>query len=100
MPAISGGEAVERLAKAAERASSEDLVEIYAELYPENSLPDVSGTRAGAVAKEIAAHIRERIEPEEIVDLWNVVFPTDRDVYYDEEDDTLRYNERRLKYAE
>ena len=100
MPAISRGEAVERLAKAVEKASSEDLVEIYAELYPENFLPDVSGTRAGVLAKEIAAHIRERIEPEEIVDLWNVVFPTDRDVYYDEEDDTLRYNERRLKYAE
>ena len=40
------------------------------------------------------------MEPEEIVDLWNVVFPTDRDVYYDEQDGTLRYDERRLKYAE
>jgi len=95
MPAISRGEAVERLAKAVEMASSDDLGEIYAELYPENALPAVSAS----LAKEIAAHIRNGIEPEEIVDLWNVVFPTDRDVCYDEEEDALQFNERRLKYA-
>ena len=100
MPAIPKNEAVERLAKAVEKASSEDLVEIYAELYPEKLELDIASTNAALLAKEIAAHIREGIEPEEVVDLWNVVFPTDRDVYYDEEDDTLRYNERRLKYAE
>lgn len=96
MSAISRGEAVERLAKAVEAASSDDLVEIYAELHPEHSPP----TASAALANEIAAHIRRGIEPEEIVDLWNVVFPLDRDVSYDEEEDALRFNDRRLKYAE
>jgi hypothetical protein len=71
------------------------LVEIYAELYPENSLPDVCGAKAALFAAEIVAHIRAAIEPEEVVDLWNVVFPTDRDVYYDEQDGSLRYNDMR-----
>lgn len=96
MPAIPKCEAVERLAKAVEKASSEDLVEIYGELYPEKSPPNVAGPNAESLAK----HIRGGIEPEEIVDLWNVVFPTDRGVWYNEQDGTLRYEERRLKYAE
>jgi hypothetical protein len=100
MPAIPLNEAIERLAKAVEEASPDDLAEIYAELYPENPKPDPASTTPARLAKTIAAHIREGIEPEEVVDLWNVVFPTDRDVSYDEEDGTLRYNKRRLKYAE
>lgn len=100
MPVIPKKEAAERLAEAVEKASSDDLVEFYGELFPENSLPDVSGAKAAILAKELAAHIRGGIEPEEVVDLWHVVFPVYRDVSYDEEDDTLRYNERRLKYAE
>ena len=38
MPAISRSETGERLARAVEKASSEDLIEIYAELYPEVAL--------------------------------------------------------------
>jgi hypothetical protein len=100
MSAIPMKEAVERLAKAVEKASSDDLAQIYTELHPENPLPDVTGTKAQQLAKDLAAHIRAGIEPEEVVDLWNVVFPADRNVCYDEEDDVLRHNERRLKCAE
>lgn len=100
MPAIPRKEAVEQLAKAVEKASSDDLVQIYTELHPANPLPDVTGAKAEQLAKELAAHIRAGIEPEEVIDLWNVVFPTDRSVYWDEEDDALRHNERRLKYTE
>jgi hypothetical protein len=100
MPAIPMKEAVERLARAVEEASSEDLVQYYAELYPEKPLPDVSGVNAAVLATVMAAHIREGIEPEEVVDLWYVIFPTSRNVCYDVEDGTLRYNEMRLNYVE
>jgi len=55
-------------------ASSDDLVQIYTELHPANPLPDVTGAKAELLAKELAAHIRAGIEPEEVVDLWKV-FP-------------------------
>jgi len=100
MTAIPKNEAIERLAKAVEKASSDDLLQIYTELHPAHPLPDVTGTKAEHLAKELAAYIRAGIEPEEVVDLWNVVFPADRYVYYDEEDDVLRQRESRLKYAE
>lgn len=87
MPALSKVDAVEKLAKVAERAKPSALTEIYAELFPEATLlssPDAS---------EIVRHIRTGLEVEEIVDLWNVVFPEDRNVWYDEESKTIHYNE-------
>src|SRR5436190_1892497 len=47
MPAIKQSEAIEKLALAAESASSaDDLVEIYAELFPGRWLPDVAGAKS------------------------------------------------------
>jgi hypothetical protein len=99
MPVLSKKEAIERLARAVENATSDDLLQVFTELHPEKPLPDASGSNGAALAKALAAHIRQEIEPEEIVDLWNVVFPEDRNVYWDEEDEALRHNDRRLKFA-
>ena len=79
---------------------ADDLLEIYAELFPGRPLPNVAGAKAKALAVELARHIRSGIEPEEVVDLWNVVFPADRNVYYDEEHEVVRYNEEEPWYAE
>ena len=32
------------------------------------------------------------LEIEEILDLWNVAFPAARNVYYDDETETIHYN--------
>ena len=94
-------EAVERLAKAVELSSPDHLLQIYTELHPANPYPDVTGEKAGRLAKELAAAIRKGIEPEEVVDLWNVVFFGDgKYYYYDEEDEALRHRERRQVYIE
>ncbi len=94
MPALSKTEAAEKLAKGVEKAKPNDLVEIYYELFPEANCPTPPG------ASEIVKHIRSGLEAEEIVDLWNVVFPEDRNVWYDEENQTIRYNEEVLGYVD
>ncbi len=94
MPAISEAEATEKLAKAVEKAREDELVEIYAELFPERPSPPAP------VVGELVGHVRHGLAPEEIVDLWHVVFPGDRNVWYDEEEKTIRYNEGRLRYAQ
>ena len=94
MPAISKLEAADRLARAVERASCDDLNVIFGELYPTKALP-LGGPRAA----DLARHIRGDLEPELLVDLWNVVFPMHRDVFFDEEEGALRYNERQPRYA-
>ncbi len=94
MPALSKAEAAEKLARRVERAKPSDLPEIYSELFPEVSSP------ALPVASEIAKHIRSGLEAEEIVDLWNVVFPEDHNVWYDEEAKAIRFNEEMAGYPE
>jgi hypothetical protein len=99
MPAIPLEDAVEQLAQAVEKATPEDLLVIFTELFPTKPLPDVSSASSAAVAAELARHIRTGVEPEEVVDLWNLVYPSARNVYYDEEDRSLRQNERGIRYA-
>lgn len=94
MPALSKAEAAERLAVGVENAKPSDLPEIYAELFPER----IPG--APAVASEIARHIRGGLEAEEMVDLWNVVFPEDRYVWYNEETRAIHFNEEMAGYVD
>lgn len=94
MPALSRSEAAEKLASGVERAKASDLPEIYSELFPERSSP------ALPVASEIAKYIRSGLEAEEIVDLWNVVFPEDHNVWYDEEAKAIHFNEEMAGYAD
>lgn len=94
MPALSTNEAAERLAKSVEKAQPTALAEIYAELFPEKP------AAAAPTAADLARHIRNGLAAEELVDLWNVVFPEDRNVWYDEEDEKIHYNEEVVGYAE
>ena len=94
MPVLSTTEAAERLAKVVEKAKPTALSEFFAELFPEKP------ATVPPSAADLARHIRGGLEAEEIVDLWNVVFPADRNVWYDEEDEKIHYNEEAVGYAE
>jgi len=94
MPALSKEQATERLAEAIEKARATALSEIFSELFPERSAAEIPNP------SDLAGHVREGLEWEEIVDLWNVVFPKDRNVWYDEEDDKLHYDEQLVGYAD
>lgn len=94
MPTLSTIEAAEKLAKVVEKAKLCSLVEIHAELFPEKSAAESPS------AADLAQHVRCGLVAEEIVDLWNVVFPADRNVWYDEEDEKIHFNEEAVGYAE
>jgi hypothetical protein len=97
MSAIRKSEAVEKLAQAVEAASCEDLADLYAELFPDR--PRLQPADAGKRRPEITDYVCKKMEPEEMVDLWNVVFPADRNVYYNEVDGLLCYNQEAPWYA-
>ncbi|HEX5244855.1 MAG TPA: hypothetical protein VFW23_16480 [Tepidisphaeraceae bacterium] len=94
MPALTKEQATEKLAQDVEQARLAALSEIYAELFPEQPAVRIPS------ASELAQRIRAGLEWEEIVDLWNVVFPKDRNVWYDEEDDRIHYDEELVGYAD
>jgi len=94
MPAVSKTEAADKLARGVEKAKPSDLTEIYSELFPEKPPP------SSPDASDMAKHIRSGLEAEEIVDLWNVVFPADRNLWYDEEATEIHYNEELVGYLD
>jgi hypothetical protein len=86
MPAITTDRAVHLLTEAVEKAPPDDLVEIYNELFPEEPTTESAARNApGPLVQRAAGHISRGLEIEEILDLWNVVFPEHHDVWFDEE---------------
>ena len=94
MPAISTREAVERLTRAVEEMSPDDLAAFYDELFPVGSLPaEPVRNPVRDDRKAILDYLPKGLEIEEIVGLWSVAFPLARDVHYDEEAEMIRYRE-------
>lgn len=87
MPALTIKSATEKLAHETEHASSSLLREIYAEIYPSKVVPPKLD------ASSLAKQIRSGLRGEEVVDLWNVIIPADRHVWYNEISNEIHYNE-------
>ena len=78
MATITKRQAVDRLTEAIRKARPDDLVEIHNELFPEKPTTDIDNG----------------LEVEEILDLWHVIFPKHRTVWFEEEEGLLHYAER------
>ena len=86
--------AVDELVRAVKSADPDDLVEIYNELFPQRPITRHDTDRAAAsVVQAVLAHIAQGLEIEEILDLWNVIFPAHRGVWFDEESGMIHYEE-------
>lgn len=85
MPDLTYSAAAERIALAIPTVGPNTLREIVSDL--------LTDTRAepSRLAAELAAVVRRGIEPELLVELWNVVFPEDHDVWFNEETNELHY---------
>ncbi len=94
MPSISTPEAVEKLVKIVEKAKPSLLPHYYDELFPAKPTP------ANLTNNDLVRFIRGGLAAEEIVDLWNVVIPDDRQVHYDAETRKIHFNEVMAGYEE
>jgi len=83
------------LTRAVTESRSDDFVEIYNELFPEDPITEQAAvSRRNLLAQKVLDHMSEGLEIEEIIDLWNVIFPRHRDVYFDEDDGRVHYDEQ------
>jgi hypothetical protein len=99
MKTVPKAEAVAKLTHQISGMRPDDLAEVFGELFPSEPISDREvGTRKDEVLHRINEHIRRGLETEELVDLWNVVFPENRKVTYDEESDSIRYHDKSLPY--
>jgi hypothetical protein len=94
MAVISIDQAVEKLACAVEGMPADDLVQVYNELFPEEPTTDEEACEdVGPLSAHIAGRVSRGLEPEEVVDLWSVVFPAHRAVYFNEEENLLHFDD-------
>ena len=95
MATITKQRAVDRLTHAVKEADADDLVEIYNELFPaEPTTEEQAHAGPFSLVERIVAHIARGLEVEEILDLWNVIFPTHRRVWFDEDEGLMHYDEK------
>jgi hypothetical protein len=96
MAAVERRDAIEALTRAVQGMGPDDLLDFHNELFPkepESALDPKGGV--AAVRKKVTDYLGRGLEIEEILDLWNVAFPEARNVYYDDETDTIYYNNER-----
>jgi hypothetical protein len=95
MATITKRQAVDRISEAVKEAHPDDLVEIHNELFPEKPTTEEEvKADPSALIKTIVAHINSGLEVQEILDLWNVIFPKHRNVWFDEDEDLIHYDEK------
>ena len=95
MAAIKKKEAEDRLAEVVKCANLDDLVEIHNEVFPEEPITgDQINEDPSVLSEKIVAHIDSGLEVEEILDLWNVVFPSHREVWFEEDKALVHYEEK------
>jgi hypothetical protein len=87
-------EAVAKLTHQIAGMRPDDLAAVFEELFPSESISEKEvGTREEEILGRISDHIGRGLETEELVDLWNVVFPESRKVTYDEDTLSIRYQD-------
>jgi hypothetical protein len=103
MAEIARDQAVQRLTQALPPMGPDDLAEVYNELFPtQPATVNQARQERARLLDRITDHIRLGLQPEEIVALWNVVFPNYWKVVYDEETNTIQYRDETepVEYAD
>src|SRR5436189_5519180 len=94
MPEIARDEAVQKLVREFADMQPDDLAEVYNELFPvQRTTESQARLNRARLMDRITAHVNQGLEDQEILDLWHVVFPRNRHVAYDDETNTLHYEE-------
>lgn len=92
MESIKKKEAIARLTRAVRTARVDDLVEIYNELFPEEPTTEKkANANPSSFVDKVMAHIANGLEIEEILALWNIIFPMHRGVWFDEDEELIHY---------
>jgi hypothetical protein len=97
MATVTREQAVELLAKQVEEHFGlEELLEVHNELFPGEPFTKDNIS----LVERIVDHLNSGLEPEEIVEVWSVIFPRHRNVWFDEEEERFHYNESKPTPAE
>jgi hypothetical protein len=94
MPVISKEEAVERMIRQVEKYDPAELLEVHNELFPNEQRTEAEVRQDPTpLIKRLVDYIRGR-EIDGLVFLWGFIFPVRyRNIWYEEEEDGIHYDE-------
>src|SRR5262249_52526612 len=95
MPVVTKDKALELLTnEVQEKLGADELREVYNEVFPDDPYTEEEAPEdVRPLVEQIVGHVNSGLEIDEVIDLWGLVFPRHRNVWYDDEEERLHYNE-------
>lgn len=95
MPVLARDQVIELLTKAVEELlPPDDLLQVHNELFPDDQVTreelDADDTPA---IEDILNYINSDLAVEDLLDLWNLIYPKHRHVWYDDQAEKFHYHE-------
>lgn len=95
MPVVTKDQALELLTHELKEAlGADELLEVYKEIFPAGPLAEEEAHQDRTpLTEQLVGHVNSGLEIDEVIDLWGLIFPRHRNVWYDEEVEGLHYTE-------
>jgi hypothetical protein len=94
MPVVTQDKALELLTNEVEKFGADELLEVYNEVFPDDPYTlEEAREDATPLIKRLADRINSGLGIAEIIDLWAVICPRHRNVWYDEVEERIHYSE-------
>jgi hypothetical protein len=101
MPEITMDEALERMTSAVAKMDADEQLEVYNEIFLDHPIT-AEEARAGSpsLAERLGQYFHSGLEIDWVVFLWGLIFTKHHDVWYNEEEDRIHYEEPEAMPAE
>ena len=95
MPVVTKEQALKLLTNEVQkRLGADELLEVYNEVFPDDPhTEEESHEDVTPLIAQLVDHINSGLEIDVVMDLWELIFPQHRNVWYDEEEERIHYNE-------
>jgi hypothetical protein len=95
MPVITKEQALELLTnEAQDKLGADELLEVYNEVFPDDPYTaEEVEEDCSPLIEQLVDYINGGLEIDEVMDLWRLIFPKHRNVWYDDEEERIHYSE-------
>jgi hypothetical protein len=94
MPAVNKDQALELLTREVKNFAIDELLEVYNEAFPTHPTTEEEARKdPSPLVEQLVQVIKTRLEVDEVVSLWRLIIPKHYNVWYDEEEERIHYQE-------
>src|SRR5262249_49477282 len=95
MPVVTKDKALELLTQEVkEKLGADEPLEVYNEVFPDDPYTEEEAHEdVMPLIEQLVDRVNSGLEIDEVIDLGGLIFPSHRNVWYDDEEERLHYNE-------